>query len=785
MAQGHQRIKRGVHSWDDHKGVGWQLWKRTHAMGLLQRGIRRQSARIATSLFDPVPLATVIQRRFGVGEASKDNGFRTFQPIFLKRMGINTRLVVRRGSTSATPKVQRSNLVNILNPAVSDRLEFKNNMQDCSKGQQRRSFEENFSTAKSIQRLQDASIDTQCKIGRPKKADDITYKGRGTDTVDGISSSSTKLSATISMAGLKVVPKRASPASLGGEYQTISSSVTSNLGDTLSLQRKTQAVDQDRIPITKIPFNERIPTPDLAHSLIHRRHISRLHMADQQDSSGNSRKLSIGLGNDNKQLKTRKSEPGLEPYITPEMKPQPLVAQHSTMHGVRTASRINRAILPIVSTNVSNTSMSRSKHTTSKESTLQHAMEYNTPRHHGSDTPVTRLDKINKTSLTGSTQLVWGKQNIGESILYPNGGELNLINMRPSRRTETDRIPRNGLFSRNILTKMGISEDKLARKIQRHDASDSVMNKVGWNARHAENICASLRARDLMRTINTGESVDKKVYADAQSGTRLPNTVYSKQHHLNLLQTTTIKSALEVNPTRTAERRSEPEMQRFVQKITKLPNIAPVLNTLDRSKSVQNSFLLARPPTLFQKKTEFSNLANTANDSQQFLLRATRHTSPISQVVSAKVPTVSVSSRKFAITSDQIPLFISPRSDKPPPVSSVQKAEEPGTVFKTHTQEMPLVSTNRNINQADIPISTHIDGQRTTINMDSLSGTTESNANEFSTHANVGNESLNDNPDTAVTPNQIDIDEIVDKAWKKLLGKLTIEQERRGLMKWV
>ena len=39
-------------------------------------------------------------------------------------------------------------------------------------------------------------------------------------------------------------------------------------------------------------------------------------------------------------------------------------------------------------------------------------------------------------------------------------------------------------------------------------------------------------------------------------------------------------------------------------------------------------------------------------------------------------------------------------------------------------------------------------------------------------------------PPTAGAQPQIDLDEIVEKAWEKLMRKLTIEQERRGYSRW-
>ena len=39
-------------------------------------------------------------------------------------------------------------------------------------------------------------------------------------------------------------------------------------------------------------------------------------------------------------------------------------------------------------------------------------------------------------------------------------------------------------------------------------------------------------------------------------------------------------------------------------------------------------------------------------------------------------------------------------------------------------------------------------------------------------------------PPTAAAQPQIDLDEIVEKAWEKLMRKLTIEQERRGYSRW-
>ena len=40
-----------------------------------------------------------------------------------------------------------------------------------------------------------------------------------------------------------------------------------------------------------------------------------------------------------------------------------------------------------------------------------------------------------------------------------------------------------------------------------------------------------------------------------------------------------------------------------------------------------------------------------------------------------------------------------------------------------------------------------------------------------------------ESPAAAAKP-QIDLDELVEKAWQKLMRKLTIEQERRGYTRW-
>jgi len=38
---------------------------------------------------------------------------------------------------------------------------------------------------------------------------------------------------------------------------------------------------------------------------------------------------------------------------------------------------------------------------------------------------------------------------------------------------------------------------------------------------------------------------------------------------------------------------------------------------------------------------------------------------------------------------------------------------------------------------------------------------------------------------TEASPPPIDLDELVEKAWQKLMHKLTIEQERRGCTRWL
>ena len=75
-----------VRHWDQPQGLGWQLWRRTHATGLLTTQIQRDVARLRAHIpLHHVSLAAEIQRRWGLGQDSIAHRYHPDLPFFFAR----------------------------------------------------------------------------------------------------------------------------------------------------------------------------------------------------------------------------------------------------------------------------------------------------------------------------------------------------------------------------------------------------------------------------------------------------------------------------------------------------------------------------------------------------------------------------------------------------------------------------------------------------------------------------------------------------------------------------
>src|SRR5215467_14248686 len=71
-------------NWDHPSGLGWEVWRRVQSMGLLRQPIQRDLSRFrASTLRDPAPLASDIRRRWGVGGNPSIGRFALDLPLFL------------------------------------------------------------------------------------------------------------------------------------------------------------------------------------------------------------------------------------------------------------------------------------------------------------------------------------------------------------------------------------------------------------------------------------------------------------------------------------------------------------------------------------------------------------------------------------------------------------------------------------------------------------------------------------------------------------------------------
>src|SRR5215475_4164484 len=74
------------HNWDHPDGLGWQLWRRTRATGLLTTQIQRDVARLRAHISLPhVSLAAEIHRRWGLGQDSIAHRYHPNLPFLVPR----------------------------------------------------------------------------------------------------------------------------------------------------------------------------------------------------------------------------------------------------------------------------------------------------------------------------------------------------------------------------------------------------------------------------------------------------------------------------------------------------------------------------------------------------------------------------------------------------------------------------------------------------------------------------------------------------------------------------